>query len=137
MRAKRPRLRLDAEAYRQLWREVLERDGWRCQSGGRMEDLQVHHIQPRSRLGDDTEVNLVILCAKCHQEAPAKAFAFRDVEFSGEVVSCPFGNPRSPRRRKEKGIGGLGHQFKPQLSIQRSYPLFATFHAGRTESRSP
>jgi len=68
IRAKRPRLRLDPEAYRKLCREVLERDGWRCQSCGRMENLQVHHIQPRSRLGDDTAENLVALCAKCHQE---------------------------------------------------------------------
>jgi 5-methylcytosine-specific restriction endonuclease McrA len=68
IRAKRPRLRLEPEAYRQHCREILERDGWRCQTCGRMEDLQVHHIQPRSHLGDDTEVNLVTLCAKCHQE---------------------------------------------------------------------
>src|ERR1700681_2927276 len=39
--------------------KVLERDGWRCQSCGRMEDLQVHHIQRRSQLGDDTAENLV------------------------------------------------------------------------------
>jgi HNH endonuclease len=68
IRAKRPRLRLDPEAYRQLCREVLKRDGWRCQSCGRMEDLQVHHIQSRSRLSDDAEENLVTLCAKCRQE---------------------------------------------------------------------
>jgi hypothetical protein len=59
IRAKRPRLRLDPEAYRQLCQEVLERDGWRCQSCGRMENLQVHHIRPRSRLGDNTTDNLI------------------------------------------------------------------------------
>jgi 5-methylcytosine-specific restriction endonuclease McrA len=68
MRAKRPRLKLDAEAYRQLWREVLERDGWRCQACGRMENIQVHHIQPRSQLGDDAAENLIALCASCHQK---------------------------------------------------------------------
>jgi 5-methylcytosine-specific restriction endonuclease McrA len=62
----RPRLRLDPEAYRQLYREVLERDGWRCQWCGRMENLQVHHIQWRSRLGDDVEENLITLCCSCH-----------------------------------------------------------------------
>ena len=65
----RPRLRLDREAYRELCREVLERDGWRCQSCGRTEDLQVHHIKPRSRLGDDSAENLIALCVKCHQDA--------------------------------------------------------------------
>jgi 5-methylcytosine-specific restriction endonuclease McrA len=62
-------LRLDPKAYRQLCREVLERDGWRCQSCGRMDDLQVHHIRPRSRQGDDAEENLIALCATCHQKA--------------------------------------------------------------------
>jgi 5-methylcytosine-specific restriction endonuclease McrA len=69
IRAKRPRLRLAPEAYRQLYREVLDRDGWRCQSCGRMENLQVHHIQPRGRLGDDAAENLVALCAECHRSA--------------------------------------------------------------------
>jgi 5-methylcytosine-specific restriction endonuclease McrA len=63
----RPRLRLESEAYRQLCREVLERDGWQCQSCGQMENLQIHHIHPRSRLGDDTESNLITLCNICHQ----------------------------------------------------------------------
>jgi 5-methylcytosine-specific restriction endonuclease McrA len=67
IRATRLRLRLDPEAYRQLCREVLERDGWRCQSCGRMEDLQVHHIQWRSRLGNDEKENLITLCSDCHQ----------------------------------------------------------------------
>jgi 5-methylcytosine-specific restriction endonuclease McrA len=68
IRAKRSRLKLELEAYRELCREVLERDGWRCQSCGRMEDLQVHHLQWRSQLGDDTLENLIVLCASCHQD---------------------------------------------------------------------
>ena len=31
IRPKHPRLRLDADAYQQLCRHVLERDGWKCQ----------------------------------------------------------------------------------------------------------
>ena len=69
IRARRPRLKLDFEAYRQLCREVLERDGWRCQWCGYIEGLQVHHIQPRSRLGDDAAENLIALCTSCHQKA--------------------------------------------------------------------
>ena len=34
-RRKRPRLRLEPEAYRQLIREVLARNGWRCQDCGK------------------------------------------------------------------------------------------------------
>ncbi len=64
---KRPRLRLEPEAYRQLSRAVLARDGWRCQHCGTAQNLQVHHLRPRSRLGDDAEENLITLCAACHR----------------------------------------------------------------------
>ncbi|MGH9680385.1 MAG: HNH endonuclease [Candidatus Acidiferrales bacterium] len=67
IRTKRPRLKLDPEADRQLHHEVLKRDGWRCQGCGRTESLQVHHIKPRGRLGDDAEENLITLCSDCHQ----------------------------------------------------------------------
>ena len=67
IRPKQPRLKLEPEAYRELCRKVLERDGWRCQFCGRAEDLQVHHVNPRSRLGDDAEENLITLCSDCHR----------------------------------------------------------------------
>ncbi len=67
-REKQPRVRLAPEAYRELWLQVLKRDGWRCQGCGRTENLQVHHIEPRSRLGDDTAENLIALCVLCHQK---------------------------------------------------------------------
>jgi 5-methylcytosine-specific restriction endonuclease McrA len=66
IQTKRPRLRLTPEAYRELCRQVLERDGWRCQSCGRMGNLQVHHIQWRSKMGGDEEDNLITLCENCH-----------------------------------------------------------------------
>ncbi len=71
-RSKRPRLRLDPKSYRKLWQRVMERDGWRCQNCGRLTGLQVHHIRARSRLGDDTEGNLITLCAQCHQTVHRK-----------------------------------------------------------------
>jgi 5-methylcytosine-specific restriction endonuclease McrA len=64
---KRPRLRLDPEAYRQLSRVILARDGWRCQDCGTSQDLQVHHIRSRGQLGHDIEENLITLCAVCHR----------------------------------------------------------------------
>jgi 5-methylcytosine-specific restriction endonuclease McrA len=64
---KRSRLRLGLKAYDELRKQVLERDGWRCQNCGTPENLQVHHIQPRSRLGDDCSQNLITLCAVCHR----------------------------------------------------------------------
>jgi len=67
-RPKRPRLKLSPASYRILWRQVLERDGWRCQNCGSLTNLQVHHVRSRSQLGDDAESNLITLCADCHQK---------------------------------------------------------------------
>jgi len=64
---RRPRFRLDLASYRRLRQKVLERDGWRCQVCGSSQDLQVHHIQYRSQVGDDTQRNLITLCSGCHQ----------------------------------------------------------------------
>ena len=63
---KTPRLRLDPKDYRELHRQVLERDGWRCQLCGSMQNLQVHHVKFRSHSGSDAEQNLITLCATCH-----------------------------------------------------------------------
>ncbi len=64
--AKDPRLRLDSTSYGKLHREVLQRDGWRCQVCGSMRNLQVHHLKLRSHSGSDSEENLITLCAACH-----------------------------------------------------------------------
>jgi len=66
IRQRKPRLRLNPDAYRKLRTDILERDGWRCQNCGTSECLQVHHIRPRGALGDDTPENLITLCADCH-----------------------------------------------------------------------
>jgi len=65
-RAKQRALRSDAEAYRQLRQAVLERDGWRCQSCGILRNLEVHHKQFRSHLGENSKENLITLCSHCH-----------------------------------------------------------------------
>jgi 5-methylcytosine-specific restriction endonuclease McrA len=64
--SKSPRLRLDPASYRDLHRQVLERDGWRCQVCGSMQRLQVHHLKLRSQSGGDEEQNLITLCEECH-----------------------------------------------------------------------
>ena len=68
---KQRRVRLDADSYKHLRQQVFERDGWRCQSCGRTTQLQVHHLQFRSRSGEDAESNLITLCAQCHERAHA------------------------------------------------------------------
>ena len=60
------RIRLGQQLYRRLMKRVLERDGWRCQKCGSLENLQVHHKIRRSHQGGDALANLVTLCAYCH-----------------------------------------------------------------------
>jgi len=60
------RIKLSQQVYRRLMKRVLERDGWRCQKCGSLENLQVHHKTFRSRQGNDSLDNLVTLCAHCH-----------------------------------------------------------------------
>lgn len=72
---KRGRKRLATELYQKLRQEILRRDGWRCQFCGRREDLQVHHIESRGRLGNDSEENLITLCADCHRAVHGMVFS--------------------------------------------------------------
>ncbi len=64
---KNPRIRLDSESYSRLCQDVLRRDSFRCQSCGSMQKLQIHHRAFRSHSGDDSELNLITLCASCHR----------------------------------------------------------------------
>ena len=68
LRPKHPRVKLHGDCYIRLCRRVLERDNWRCQNCGSASELQIHHIQFRSRMGDDSERNLITLCAACHKD---------------------------------------------------------------------
>ena len=63
---KRARLRLEPRTYEELRRQVLHRDGWRCQSCGARSNLEVHHQEFRSHSGDDSEQNLITFCSACH-----------------------------------------------------------------------
>ena len=80
--SKNPRLRLDSTSYGKLQRQVLQRDGWRCQLCGSMQNLQVHHLKFRSQSGGDEEQNLITLCAECHRQMHshlnAPSFRLRD-----------------------------------------------------------
>jgi 5-methylcytosine-specific restriction endonuclease McrA len=67
VRLKRPRIREARVAYARLRRQILDRDGWRCQECGSFANLDVHHVRRRSALGDDVETNLITLCRECHR----------------------------------------------------------------------
>jgi 5-methylcytosine-specific restriction endonuclease McrA len=63
---KHPRLRLERKLYEQLQKQVLSRDGWRCQCCGARTNLEVHHKQFRSQGGNDSEQNMITVCVECH-----------------------------------------------------------------------
>jgi HNH endonuclease len=73
VRCKTPRLRLNSTSYRELHQRVLERDGWRYQVCGSMQQLQVHHLKLRSQSGGDVEQNLITLCAECHEQGASSS----------------------------------------------------------------
>jgi len=58
------RIKLGKQIYRRLMKQVLERDGWRRQKCGSLENLQVHHQIKRSQSGNDSGGNLVTLGAE-------------------------------------------------------------------------
>ena len=66
IRPKRLRMRLDPQPYEQVRKQVLHRDGWKCQCCGSRSNLEVHHKEFRSQGGSDSEQNLITLCLKCH-----------------------------------------------------------------------
>jgi len=67
-------IKLWKQIYRRLMKRVLERDGWRCQKCGSLENLQVLHKIRRSQQGDDTLANLLTLCAYCHMAEHGQLF---------------------------------------------------------------
>jgi 5-methylcytosine-specific restriction endonuclease McrA len=85
------RIKLTKQIYRRLMKRVLERDGWRCQNCGLLENLQVHHKIRRSQLGNDSLDNLVTLCAHCHMHEHGQLFYTLPA-----VTVC---NKPRPRRR--------------------------------------
>ena len=68
------KIKLGKPIYWRLIKRVLERDGWRCQKSGALENLQVHHRIKRSQQGDDALANLVTLCAHCHMAEHGQLF---------------------------------------------------------------
>jgi len=51
---------------RTVRQSVMERDAYRCVLCGDWHDLQLDHIYPTCRGGDDTAENLRVLCGECN-----------------------------------------------------------------------
>jgi len=61
-------IRLSIYKYKKLQQSVVLRDNFHCQDCGVYTENQPHHIIFKSRGGDDTAENLILLCQKCHAQ---------------------------------------------------------------------
>lgn len=56
---------------RSLWKQVMERDGYRCRHCGGWHDLCCDHVVPESQGGPTTLENLQALCRSCNSKKGA------------------------------------------------------------------
>ena len=60
-------LEIPSRAWARVRRQVLDRDGWRCQLCGKAGRLEVDHVVPLRRGGEPLDPrNLRTLCRGCH-----------------------------------------------------------------------
>jgi RNA-directed DNA polymerase len=52
--------------WRELRRQILQRDKYACQCCGGTDYLEIHHIKARHQGGADSPENLITLCEVCH-----------------------------------------------------------------------
>lgn len=72
-KAKAAKNRRKAVRYRQVCRAVDARDGMACRVCGRLcvTNGHHHHLVFRSRGGQDTAANVILICASCHDDIHA------------------------------------------------------------------
>ena len=58
--------------WERLRRQVLDRDGRRCQQCGGVGKFEIHHLIPLSKGGTNDLGNLTTLCRSCHINAHKK-----------------------------------------------------------------
>lgn len=70
----------DRQVPTQLRNQVLDRDGNTCVRCGSGENLEAHHIVPRSDGGDDELDNMATLCSDCHNSVHnSRCLPYEDV----------------------------------------------------------
>ena len=74
---------IGSREWERLRHKVLERDGHRCTRCGLAGKLEVHHLIPVERGGQDVMANLTARCRTCHlfehrQRVSAERQAWRD-----------------------------------------------------------
>ncbi|HSU38171.1 MAG TPA: HNH endonuclease [Polyangiaceae bacterium] len=108
-----------------LRRQVLRRDGGRCQVPGcrHATFVDVHHLRPRSEGGANTIENLVTLCSAHHRASHA-----------GKLSSA--GTPSEGLRFLHADGTPYGHAPSPALAELRASAYRALIHLGFRESEA-
>lgn len=84
------RKRLKAAEYAHVCRLVDIRDGGLCRSCQRKAGVHHHHLAYRSRGGEDTTQNLVLLCEICHRAIHDGKLQLMTTNKGGDGRVLPF-----------------------------------------------
>jgi HNH endonuclease len=107
------------------------RDRWACQACGARTQLEIHHVQKRSRGGSDFELDkLVTVCRPCHTQTDAP-YA------TGRLVVTPFGAGRfgwTVVRRRSKWDGTEPTPRQGSSSFSRAGRVAHVGNPGRVHS---
>ncbi|HSU38226.1 MAG TPA: HNH endonuclease, partial [Polyangiaceae bacterium] len=108
-----------------LRRQVLRRDGGRCQVPGcrHATFVDVHHLRPRSERGANTIENVVTLCGAHHRASHAGKLSSEGTPSAGLRFLHPDGTP-------------YGHAPSPALAELRARAYRALMHLGFRESEA-
>ena len=64
--------RIRGREHGRIRQRILVRDGAQCRKCGCGLDLEIDHVIPLSRGGQEADANRQILCSKCHEEKTKK-----------------------------------------------------------------
>ena len=67
--------RVKTKEWASIRKEILRRDGHKCQICRSKKNLNVHHITPWRKTRDDSHSNLITLCDHCHYRVEWKGLA--------------------------------------------------------------
>lgn len=128
----------DVAAWEVLSRQIMRRDGYRCQAAcGCTVPLSVHHIIPRDVGGSDDPANLITLCVQCHNEieqtairtaAEVRAYAPR---WHATVSWYPTERRRSTPTPATHSIKRKAQRTQPSTNRNAGYSLKLCFSCRR------
>lgn len=104
-------------------RLCLERDGKRCRHCATTEKLQVHHMKPFKKSGNNALTNLITLCVSCHRKAePGRLPTSSNGRICGVLLAGGRGTRLAPitlfHNKHELPVGGIPMIFHPLNTLR-------------------